>query len=46
MKKLYNKPELNLLALMQTDVLFGSGDPSDMDWIIDAPGIGNSGENV
>ena len=46
MKKQYDKPELKLMALMQTDVLFGSGDPTDMDWIVDVPGTGNGGEQV
>lgn len=38
MKKQYNKPELELLTLAQTDVLEVSG-PTANDWITDAPGI-------
>lgn len=42
MKKLYNKPEIDLTTLMITDVLWGSGEPSDIDWI-DAPGLDSRG---
>lgn len=38
MKKLYRKPEISLMALMITDVLWGSGDVVFDDWIT-GPGM-------
>ena len=38
MKKQYNKPELELLTLAQTDVLEVSG-PTANDWLEDIPGF-------
>ena len=38
MKKQYNKPELELLTLAQTEVLGESG-PSANEWLEDIPGI-------
>lgn len=41
MKKLYEMPEIDVSTLMITDVLWGSGEATDEDWIIDVPDMDN-----
>ena len=41
MKKVYNRPELELETLIMTDVLYGS-QPTASDWV-SGPGMDNGG---